>query len=89
MVDCVAEYNNVTSVIDFKTKRSRRKEEWMTDSFLQCTSYALMFSEITGVKIDQIVVLVSTEDGHSQEFIRSPLDYVDQLKERIEMYKNK
>ena len=85
-VDCVAEYGGKLSVIDFKTKRSRRKEEWMLDSFIQCTSYALMFSEITGVKIDQIVVLVSTEDGHTQEFIRNPDDYVTQLKERIEKY---
>jgi len=36
--------------------------------------------------IEQIVILVSTEDGHSQEFIRNPDDYVNQLKKRIEKY---
>jgi len=86
-VDCVAEYNGVLSVVDFKTKRSKRKEEWMLDIFLQVTAYKIMFEDLTGIKIPQIVILVSTEDGYSQEFVKNPDDYTVQLKERIEKYR--
>lgn len=86
-VDCVAEYNGILSIIDFKTKRSNRKEEWMFDVFLQATAYSLMWAEITGEKIKQIVILVSTEVNTSQIFIKDPTDYTNSLKERIEKYR--
>ncbi len=87
-VDCVAEYDGILSIIDFKTKRSNRKEEWMLDNFLQATAYAIMWEEITGEKIKQIVILVSTEMNSSQVFIKDPLEYTDALKERIRQYLN-
>jgi len=85
-VDCVAEYDGVLSIIDFKTKRSDRKEEWIVDNFLQATAYGIMWEELTGEKISQIVILISTEKNSSQAFIKDPADYVDALKERIKEY---
>jgi len=86
--DCVAEYNGILSIIDYKTKRKPQKEEWLEDPFIQATSYSLMFSELTGINVEQIVVLVSVENGTTQEFIRSPVDYIDKLKSRIKEYKS-
>lgn len=86
-VDCIAEYDGVLSVIDFKTKRSNRKEEWMFDIFLQVTAYSIMWEELTGEKIQQIVILISTEQNTSQVFVKNPNDYIDSLKERIEKHR--
>ena len=88
-VDCIAEFDGVLSVIDFKTKRSDRKEEWIVDNFLQATAYSMMWEELTGEKIPQIVILISTEKNSSQAFIKNPDDYKDALKERIKEYYDK
>lgn len=84
--DCIAEFDKKLSIIDYKTKRKPQKAEWMTDYFIQGTAYAQMFTELTGLNIEQIVILVSVENGISQEFIESPIKYVNQLEERITQY---
>ena len=84
--DLIARYDGKLSIVDYKTKRSYRKEEYMQDAFIQGTAYSIMWEEMTGQKIEQIVILVSSEDNTSQEFIVKPDDYKDQLKERIEKY---
>ena len=42
-------------------------------------AYAEMFQELTGKEINQIVVLVVTEDGTVQEFIKDKSDYTHLL----------
>ena len=69
-VDCIAEYNGVPSIIDFKTSTKERKDEWNESYYIQGSAYAEMFGERTGMEISQVVILVVTEDGTVQEFIR-------------------
>ena len=47
------------------------------------SAYAEMFEERTGKPIDQIVILVVTEDGVVQEFIKEKHDYLPMLNEVI------
>ena len=47
-----------------------------------------MFEEITGQPINQIVILVVTENGTVQEFIKDKKDYIPLLEETLdEWYK--
>ena len=85
-VDCIAQYNGVDSIIDFKTSRKKKKEEGIKKYFLQTTAYSLMWEELTHTKIPQIVILITGEDGSREEYIRSRDDYVEELKEVIEKY---
>ena len=78
-VDCIAEYRNELSVIDFKTSTKERSDEWNENYYIQCSAYAEMFQELTGKEINQIVVLVVTEDGTVQEFIKCKHDYTHLL----------
>jgi len=87
--DCIAKYDGALSVIDYKTKRSNQKEEWLTDYFIQATSYGVMFKELTGIKVEQIVILVSSEKNTRMEFIKNPDDYLDLLEQRIDQYYSK
>ena len=66
--DCIASYDGELSIIDYKTKRSNQKEEWMTDHFIQGTAYAQMFKELTGIEPKQVVILVSSEKNSRMEF---------------------
>lgn len=84
--DCVAKYDGKLSIIDYKTKRSDQREEWLTDHFIQATSYAVMFKELTGIAIDQVVILVSSEKNTRMEFVKNPIEYLGLLEQRIGQY---
>jgi len=83
-VDCIAEYNGIPSIIDFKTSRSERKDDYNLEYYIQASAYAEMFEERTGIEINQIVILVVTEDGAVQEFIKEKHDYLPLLVETID-----
>ena len=83
-VDCVAEYNGKLSVIDFKTANKERQEDWIDNYFLQTTAYAHMFEETFGKPIEQIVILLASEDGSVQTFVKNKADYEKELGKAIE-----
>ena len=82
-VDCIAEYKNTLSIIDFKTSSRERNDDWNENYYIQTAAYAEMFEERTGLKTDQIVILVVTEDGTVQEFVKNKQDYLPMLEESI------
>jgi len=86
-VDCVADYDGILSVIDFKTSTKAKPEEWIEGYFLQATCYALMWEENTGQKIDQIVILMSGEDITQTVFIKDKKQYENRLFEVIAKFK--
>ena len=85
-VDCIAEYDGVLSIIDFKTSRSERNDDWNESYYIQASAYAEMFEERTGTPIQQIVILVVTEDGTVQEFVKKKHEYLPLLVETIEQF---
>jgi genome maintenance exonuclease 1 len=85
-VDCIAEWNGVPSIIDFKTSRSERKDDYNFEYYMQASAYAEMFEERTGIEINQIVILVVTEDGLVQEFVKEKHEYLQPLIETIDMF---
>ncbi len=87
-VDCIAEYNGVLSIIDFKTSTKERKDEWNENYYIQCSAYAEMYEERTGTEIEQIVILCVTEDGTVQEFVKEKFDYLDALTETVTEWRN-
>ena len=82
-VDCIAEYNGKLSVIDFKTANKERNDEWNENYYIQCSAYAEMYEELFGTRIDQIVVLMASEDGAVRAFVKDKKDYLEKLKENI------
>lgn len=87
-VDCVGEWDGSLSIIDFKTASNFKEESDILDYFIQCTMYAIMYEDMFGEKIDNIVVLIAVSGGQSQVFVRNPLDYVSNVKDAIEYYWN-
>src|SRR5210317_2048862 len=83
-VDCIAEYNGKLSVIDFKTANKERKEDWIENYFLQTTAYAIMYEELFGKPIEQIVILLAAEDGTVSSYIREKKDYMPKLETAIQ-----
>ena len=85
-VDFIAEWNGVPSIIDFKTSRSERKDDYNFEYYMQASAYAEMFQERTGIEINQIVILVVTEDGLVQEFVKDKNDYLQDLVDTIDQF---
>ena len=82
-VDCIAEYKGTLSIIDFKTSTKEKNDEWNESYYIQGSAYAEMFEERTGIEISQVVILVVTEDGTVQEFIKDKQEYLNRLSETI------
>ena len=83
-VDCIAEYKNELSIIDFKTSTKERTDDWNENYYIQGAAYAEMFGERTGLIVDQVVILVVTEDGTVQEFVKTKHDYLGFLEEAVQ-----
>ena len=82
-VDCIAGYKGIPSIIDFKTSSKERNDDWNENYYIQGSAYAEMFGERTGIEISQVVILVVTEDGTVQEFIKDKHNYLDALVETV------
>lgn len=85
-VDCIAEYCETLSVIDFKGSTKIKKEEWIQNYFEQATCYAVMHRERTGIPIKQIVIIMATEAGSPQIFVRPVKDYLSSLATTIKNF---
>ena len=88
-VDCIAEYDGKLSIIDFKTSSKERSDDWNESYYIQASAYAEMFEERTGITIDQVVILVVTEDGVVQEFVKNKTEYLPLLSDVIKEWKVK
>ena len=85
-VDCIAEYQGKLSVIDFKTSTKEKKEAWVENYFIQGSAYCEMYEERFNQEINQVVILIVTEDGAVQTFIKDKKDYLPLLKPAIEEF---
>ena len=75
-VDCIAEYDGKLSIIDFKTSNKLKDESWIKGYFMQCSAYAVMYEERTGIPVSQIVIMIAVESEHPQVFIKKRNDYI-------------
>lgn len=87
-VDCIAEYEGVLSIIDYKTSRKEKRKEWIDDYFIQTSCYSYMLTEMFGINIEQIVVIIANEDTpYGNVFIEKRDNYKKGLLDRIQLYR--
>jgi genome maintenance exonuclease 1 len=63
-VDCIAEYNGILSVIDFKTSVRLKKKEQIGNYFMQAAAYRQMFHEMTGLDAKQVIILIGVDTAN-------------------------
>jgi genome maintenance exonuclease 1 len=85
-VDCIAEYDGTLSVIDFKTSARPKKRDDVLDYFWQTTAYALMYEELIGIPIDNLVVIMAVKDSSPIIFQEKTSDHLDGLVDVIKYY---
>ena len=79
--DCIAEFDGVPSIIDFKTSRWPKKKEKIANYFAQASAYAIMFEERTGMAIPNTVILMDVDDYGPVVFKEHRDNYIDLLLE--------
>ena len=79
--DCIAEFDGVMSVVDFKTSTKLKKEEWIQNYFFQATSYAMMAEERHGIEVPQIAIMIAVDHEEPQLFVKPKSLYINQVRE--------
>lgn len=87
-VDCIAEFAGTLSVIDFKTSKKVKSIKDIEDYFWQTSAYALMYEELVGTPIDQVVIIMAVENSKPLLFIQKTEDHIDGLVKAIQYYKD-
>jgi genome maintenance exonuclease 1 len=87
-VDCIGEYNGVLSIIDFKTSKKIKTKIQIEDYFWQTAAYALMYEEMIGVPVNNLVIIMAVEDEQPLVFEEKTEDHIDGLVKAIQFYKN-
>ena len=74
--DLVGQWSGKNAIIDFKTSRKLKKEEWIEDYLLQLAAYAMAHNYVYGTKINQGVILMCSKDGFFQKFTSEGQEFV-------------
>jgi hypothetical protein len=85
-VDCVAEFDGVPSIIDFKTSKKPKKREWVTNYFTQESAYAIMWEERTGMPITNLVTIMDVDGNEPIVFKEHRDTWAPKLLETIDLY---
>lgn len=85
-VDCIGEYEGVLSVIDFKTSKKVKNREDILDYFWQTTAYALMYEELVGQPIDDLVIIMAVDNEPPMIFKEKTQDHIEGLVRAIDFY---
>ena len=67
-VDCIAEFDGVPSIVDFKTSKRPKKKEQIPNYFAQMSAYAIMWEERTGMPITNTVIIMDVDDNEPLVF---------------------
>jgi len=76
--DCVADFDGVPSIVDFKTSRWPKTKEKVPNYFAQMSGYAIMFEERTGIPITNTVIIMDV-DNHEPLIFKEHRDNYTQL----------
>lgn len=77
--DCIAEYDGEPSILDFKTSTKFKERKYINAYFMQATAYSVMYEELTGEKIRQLVILISSADNRATRYISHREQWIDKL----------
>ena len=86
-VDCIAEFDGVLSVIDFKTSRKIKQSAHIEDYYWQTAAYALMYEELIGQPIHDLVIIMAVENEQPLLFKQKTEDHIHGLVKAINFYK--
>ena len=87
--DCIAQYNGVPSIIDFKTSRYIKKKEKISNYCAQGAAYSIMWEERTGMVVPNIVIIMDVDHEKPSVFVEHRDNWTDLLHNTIDEYRKR
>ena len=84
--DCIAEWKGQPSILDWKTSRRVKKRDEIWSYFVQSTFYATAWEELTGEKLENIVIVMSPTDHDVLVFEEKVEDWYDLTEQKIDQW---
>jgi hypothetical protein len=88
--DLIGEFEEVPSIVDYKTSTKNKTSEQIEDYWLQAAFYAVAHNEMFGTNITQLVILMTVEQGMPLVFKKQlNEELVDKLMDRVDEFYRK
>lgn len=88
--DCVAEFDGVLSILDFKTSLNPKHSEDIESYWLQVTAYSLALEEMCGIRITKLTILIAVDGAPPHVFHSDRSLWIKRLAEvRAEFYRTR
>ena len=87
--DCIAQFNGVPSIIDFKTSRYIKKKEKISNYFAQGAAYSIMLEERVGLIAPNIVIIMDVDHEKPVVFVEHRDNYTKLLHDTIDEYRKR
>ena len=87
--DCIAEFDGVPSIVDFKTSKRIKKKNKIHSYFAQAAAYAIMFEERTGMAIPNLVIVMDVDHEKPLVFREHRDNWIKLLTETIDEYRRR
>jgi genome maintenance exonuclease 1 len=87
--DCIAEFDGVLSIIDFKTSKRLKKKDDITSYFIQEAAYSIMYEERTGKPITNLVTIMDVDYEQPLVFKEHRDNWTSDLMSTIQEYKRR
>jgi ATP-dependent exoDNAse (exonuclease V) beta subunit len=84
--DCIAEWDGVISIIDWKTSNYQKDKYQIDNYFMQVAGYADMVYERVNIPIQRVVVAINVEHEGSQVYVEEKDNYIVKLESCINDY---
>lgn len=78
-VDCIAEFDGVLSIIDFKNSRKPKTPSRVKNYYQQGAAYSTMWKECMNMDIEQVVIIVASWDNKVRAFTANVNDHKSAL----------
>jgi len=84
--DAIGIVNDKLTLIDFKTSKKKKPEQWVKDYKLQCSAYSLAHDDLFEQKIEQFLILIGVYDYGVQHFVGNPVHFIPEFKGRVRQF---
>lgn len=75
--DSIVNWNGDNTILDLKTTKKYKKEEYIENYFVQATTYGIMLNEAYNMGIKKIIIMFSTNEFDCYYFEKPIKDYID------------
>ena len=87
--DCACKFDNVNSIVDFKTSRFPKKKSMLDHYFIQACAYSIMWEERTGMVVPNIVIIMDVDHEKPSVFVEHRDNWTDLLHNTIDEYRKR